>query len=244
MASLEDVLTKLEAKAKPDQLAGMSRYGLTGKKRLGVRVPEMRKIAQEIGLDRPLALELWKTGIPEGMIVASMIDVPEAVTEEQMEEWVKDLNSWDVCDQVCMNLFDKTPLAWVKVLDWSQRESEFVKRAAFALLACLAWHDKEARDDEFIRLIPVIQGGATDERNLVKKAVSWALRNIGKRNPNLNEIALQAAQELRGSDSRSARWIASAVVRDLTSEVTRRRLKKSRTPSPESGPANGRRPPG
>jgi 3-methyladenine DNA glycosylase AlkD len=244
MASVEDVLTKLEAKAKPDQLAGMSRYGLTGEKRLGVPVPEMRRIAKETGRDHPLALELWKTGIPEGMIVASMIDVPEAVTEEQMEEWVKDLNSWDVCDQVCMNLFDKTPLAWVKVLDWSERESEFVKRAAFALLACLAWHDKEARDDEFVRLIPVIQQGAMDERNLVKKAVSWALRNIGKRNPNLNEIALQAAQELRELDSRSARWIASAVARDLTSEVTQRRLKKRRTHSAERGGANVRRSPG
>jgi 3-methyladenine DNA glycosylase AlkD len=226
MASVEEVLKKLKAKSKPDQLEGMARYGMTVENRLGVSVPDMRKIAKEAGRDHQLALALWKAGITEAMVVASMVDVPEEVTEEQMEEWVKDFNSWDVCDQVCMNLFEKTPLAWKKVLDWSRREEEFVKRAAFALIACLAWHNKEAPDEEFIRLIPVIKEGTTDERNFVKKAVSWALRNIGKRNPNLNTVAIQAAKEIKDMDSKSARWIASDAIRDLTSDVAQRRLRK------------------
>jgi 3-methyladenine DNA glycosylase AlkD len=145
-----------------------------------------------------------------------------------MEEWVSDFNSWDVCDQVCMNLFEKTPFAWKKVQDWSQREEEFVKRAAFALIACLAWHNKEALDEEFIRLISIIREGATDQRNFVKKAVSWALRNIGKRNLNLNGAALEAAHELKKTDSRPAKWIASATIRDLTSDATKRRLLKKK----------------
>jgi 3-methyladenine DNA glycosylase AlkD len=143
-----------------------------------------------------------------------------------MEDWVKDFNSWDVCDQVCMNLFDKTPLAWEKVVDWSKREQEFVKRAAFALIACLAWHNKEASDEKFISLLPVIKEEATDERNFVKKAVNWALRNIGKRNPNLNQAAIEAAKEIKQIDSSSARWIATNAIRELESEAVQRRLRK------------------
>jgi 3-methyladenine DNA glycosylase AlkD len=217
------ILTDL---ADPKQLSGMSRYGITTDKRLGVKVPQLRKIAKQIGKDHDLALGLWDTGIAEAMILASMVDVPEEVTEVQMEDWVLDFNSWDVCDQVCMNLFDKTPLAWQKVRNWSQREQEYVKRAAYALIACLAWHDKDAPDEKFIALLPLIKTGATDERNYVKKAVSWALRNIGKRNPNLNAIALQTAQELKETDSKTARWIGSDALRDLTSDATKRRLER------------------
>jgi 3-methyladenine DNA glycosylase AlkD len=224
----EQVLKKLKEKAKPDQLEGMARYGMTVESRLGVSIPDLRKMAKDIGKDHQLALNLWKTGIAEAMILAAMVDVPQEVTEEQMEEWVSDLNSWDVCDQVCMNLFEKTPMAWKKIRDWSKREEEFVKRAAFALAACLAWHNKEAADEEFIRLLPVIHEGATDERNYVKKAVSWALRNIGKRNTNLNRVALQAAQDIRKIDTRAARWIARDVLRDLTSETTRKRLSRGK----------------
>ena len=155
-----------------------------------------------------------------------MVDVPAEVTEAQMEAWVVDFNSWDVCDQVCMNLFEKTPLVWDKVRDWSKREEEYVKRAAYALIACLAWHDKGASDENFIALLPLIKSGATDERNYVKKAVSWALRNTGKRNSNLNAIALQTAQDLKEMDSKPARWIGSDAVRDLTSDATRRRLER------------------
>ncbi len=226
MASLADVLEKLKARARPDQVAEMARYGMAADRRLGVSVPDMRKLAKEIGKDHQLALGLWKVGIPEARIVAGMIGEPEKLTEQQMEDWVKDINSWDVCDQVCMNLFDKTPLAWKKVRDWSKREEEFVKRAAFALIACLAWHDKEAKDEEFIKLFPVIRRGATDERNFVKKAVNWALRHIGKRNPNLNRAAIKAAREIRRIDSRAARWIASNAIRELQSEAVQNRLRR------------------
>ncbi len=230
MPEVQELLEKLRAKAKPGVIAGMARYGMTAEKRLGVAVPDMRKIAKEVGKDHQLALELWQTGIPEAMILASMVDVPAEVTDEQMEAWVVDLNSWDVCDQVCMNLFDKTPFAWKKVRDWSTREEEFERRAAFALLACLAWHDKKASDEQFIELLPVIKAGATDGRNYVKKAVSWALRNIGKRNPALNQVAGETAEELGQMDSKVAQWIARDAIRDLTSETTRRRLAKLSRP--------------
>ena len=226
MAAVEEVLEKLQAQARPDQVAGMARYGMTADRRLGVSVPDMRKLAKEIGKDHQLALGLWKIGIPEARIVAGMIGEPEKLTGQQMEDWVQDLNSWDVCDQVCMNLFDKTPLAWKKVRDWSKREEEFVKRAAFALIACLAWRDKKAKDEEFIKLFPVIRRGATDERNYVKKAVNWALRHIGKRNPNLNRAAIKAAREIQRIDSRAARWIASNAIRELESEAVQSRLRR------------------
>lgn len=226
MASVEDVLEKLKARARPEKIEGMVRYGMSADRRLGVAVPDMRKIAKETGKDHRLALELWKTRIPEAMMVASMVDIPEEVTEGQMEEWVKDFNSWDLCDQVCMNLFDKTPFAWKKVLDWSTRNEEFVKRAAFALIACLAWHDKDAPDEKFIELIPIIKQGATDERNFVKKAVNWALRNMGKRNQSLNEAAIGAAKEIREMASKAARWIASDAIRELTSDTAQQRLRK------------------
>lgn len=149
------------------------------------------------------------------MMVASMVDVPAEVTDAQMEAWVVAFAAWDVCDQVCMNLFEKTPLAWQKIHDWSTRDEEFVKRAAFALIACLAWHNKTATDDQFVALIPLIEAGATDERNMVKKAVSWALRNIGKRSTALRAVALQTAADIQQLNSRPARWIASDVQRDL-----------------------------
>jgi 3-methyladenine DNA glycosylase AlkD len=226
MASVAEVLRQLEEKARPDQVEGMARYGMTAERRLGVSVPDMRKLATELGKDHPLALALWQTGIAEAQIVAAMVAEPAQLTEAQMEEWVKEFNSWDVCDQVCMNLFDKTPLAWKKVRDWSEREEEFVKRAAFALIACLAWHDKKAADEDFIALLPVIQGGATDERNFVKKAVNWALRHIGKRNVNLNRAAIAAAKEIGQMDSRAARWIAVDAIKELESEAVQNRLSR------------------
>jgi len=219
METVNDVLDRLRSKAKPDQLAGMARYGMTVEQRLGVSVPDMRKLAKEIGKDHKLALELWKTGIAEARIVAAMVDDPDKLTEEQMEDWVKGINSWDVCDQVCMNLFEKNQLAWKKIIDWSEREEEFVKRTAFSLMACLAWHDKKASDEKFSELLPIIIRGATDERNFVKKAVNWALRNIGKRNLKLNEAAIRTAKEIQRLDSKAARWVASDAIRELESEA-------------------------
>ena len=226
MASVKDVLDKLQSKAQPEQLKGMAKYGITVERRLGISVPDMRKLAKEIGRDHKLALDLWRTGIAEARIVAAMVGDPVKLTEEQMEDWVKGINSWDVCDQVCMNLFEKNQLAWKKIVDWSEREEEFVKRTAFSLIACLAWHDKKASDEKFVELLTVIIQGATDERNFVKKAVSWALRNIGKRNLNLNEAAINTAKEIRRLDSKAARWIAADAVRELESEAIQNRLRR------------------
>ncbi len=226
MASVQDVLDKLQSKAQPEQLKGMAKYGMTIEQRLGVSVPDMRKLAKEIGRDHKLALDLWRTGIAEARIVAAMVGDPAKLTEEQMEDWVKGINSWDVCDQVCTNLFEKNHLAWKKIIDWAEIEEEFVKRTAFSLIACLAWHDKKASDDEFIEVLPVIIREATDERNFVKKAVNWALRNIGKRNLNLNEAAINTAKEIKRLDSKAARWVASDTLRELESEAIRSRLKR------------------
>jgi len=226
MASVKDVLDKLQSKAQPEQLKGMAKYGIAVEQRLGVSVPDMRKLAKEIGREHKLALGLWKTGIAEARIVAGMVGDPDELTEEQMEDWVKGINSWDVCDQVCMNLFEKNQLAWKKIVDWSEREEEFVKRTAFSLIACLAWHDKKASDEKFIELFPVIIREATDERNFVKKAVNWALRNIGKRNLNLNEAAINTAKEIKRLDSKAARWIAADAIRELESDAIQSRLRR------------------
>jgi len=226
MASVKNVLDELQSKAKPDQLAGMAKYGMTVERRLGVSVPDMRRLAKELGRDHRLALDLWRSGIAEARIVAGMVADPAKLTEGQMEEWVKDIDSWDVCDQVCMNLFEKSQLAWKKIIDWSEREEEFVKRTAFSLIACLAWHDKKASDEKFVELLPVIMREAADERNFVKKAVNWALRNIGKRNVHLNEAALSTAKEIQRLDSKAARWIAADAIRELESDAVQSRLRK------------------
>ena len=226
MASAEEVIKKLKAKARPEQLEGMARYAIVGEGRLGVSVPEMRKIAKDSGKNHVLALELWETGIPDARIVAGMVGEPEKLTEKQMEDWVKDFDSWDVCDQVCMNLFDRSPLVVKKIHDWADREEEFVKRAAFALIASLAIHDKKVEDKKFINLFPVIKDGATDERNFVKKAVNWALRNIGKKNPDLNRATIKLAKEIKQMDSKAALWIANDALRELESDAVQHRLRK------------------
>ncbi len=225
MASIDEVLKKLAAVARPDQVSGMARYGMSTEGRMGVSVPEMRRIAKEVGKDHALALQLWQTGVPEARLVAGMIADPAQLSEAQMEAWVKDLDSWDLCDQLCMNLFEKSPLAWRKIREWAEREEEFVKRAAYALLACLAWHDKRAADEDFLALLPVIVRGATDERGMVKKAVNWAMRNIGKRNRALNRAAVETARQIRQLDSKAARWIAADALRELEGEAVQGRLK-------------------
>jgi 3-methyladenine DNA glycosylase AlkD len=228
MATVENVLRRLKERANPDNLEGMVRFGITIDHRLGVSVPEMRKMAKEFAGDHRLALELWKTGIDEARILSSMIDDPEQITQKQGEKWVKDFNSWDVCDQVCMNLFRKTPWAYLKIIEWAGREEEFIKRAAFSLMACLACHDKKTPDENFIKLFSLLRRGATDERNFVRKAVNWALRNIGKRNPRLNRAAIQLAEEIGWINSKTARWIASDAIRELKSNAVQQRLKNDK----------------
>ncbi|UCE40286.1 MAG: DNA alkylation repair protein [Candidatus Aminicenantes bacterium] len=226
MPLADEILQKLKAKARPDQLEGMARFAIAGEGRLGVSVPEIRKIAKYAGKNHGLALELWNSEIPDARIVAGLVGEPDKLTEKQMEDWAKDFDSWDVCDQVCMNLFDRSPLAMKKIHDWADREEEFVKRAAFALIASLSIHDKKAEDEKFTRLFPVIKDGAADERNFVKKAVNWALRSIGKRNPALNKAAIKLAQEIKEMDSKSARWIANDALRELEGDTIQQRLRR------------------
>jgi 3-methyladenine DNA glycosylase AlkD len=228
MGTLNEVMAQLKEKARPEQLDGMARYGMDIQNRLGIAVPELRKLAKSIGKDHALALELWESGIDDARILASMVDTLETLDRAQMDSWVMDFNSWDVCDQVCMNLFDKTPLAWGVIYDWAGREEEFVRRAAFSLIACLAWHDKTASDEQFIQFFPLIEQTSRDERNYVRKAVNWALRQIGKRNQALNTAALQLAHHLQGQEHRTARWIGADAIRDMTSAATQRRFKRQR----------------
>ena len=226
IVTVEEVLERLKTKARPDQLKSMSKFGIAVERRLGISIPNLRKMAKEVGQNHDLALKLWKTRIAEAMILASMIDNPKQLTEAQMEDWVIGLDSWDVCDQVCDNLFYKSPLAWAKTIDWAQREEEFVKRAAFSLIAYLACHDKQANDEKFIGFLPVIVQQSTDERNFVKKAINWALRSLGKKNLHLNQVAISAAKEIQRLDSKTARWIASDALRELDSEAVQKRLKR------------------
>jgi 3-methyladenine DNA glycosylase AlkD len=228
----KEIIKKLKSKKNPKNIAGMARFGMNTENRLGISMPYLRKLAKEICRvkgktvkNHSLALELWKSGIAEARLLAYMVDDPCDVTEKQMDSWVKDFNSWDICDGACMMLFDKTPFAIKKIREWSHRKEEYVKRASYALIACVAWHDKEAEDRVFIKLLPLIKQGATDERNFVRKAVNWALRHIGKRNLRLNKIAIAYAKELRKIDSKSARWIAADAIRELESEPIQKRLR-------------------
>jgi 3-methyladenine DNA glycosylase AlkD len=162
------------------------------------------------------------------MILAALVGDPAKVTEKQADSWVEDICSWDVCDQLCMNLFERISFADKKILEWSRRDEEYVKRVPYAMIACIAWHDKDASDDYLMGFFPVIKSGATDERNYVKKAVSWALRHIGKKNIDLNKKAISLAREIKDIDSKAARWIASDVIRELESEAVQNRLKNKK----------------
>ena len=193
--------------------------------RFGLNAPQFRALARELGKNHALALQLWDTGNTDARILATLVDEPTLVTEAQMERWARDFDSWDVCDSACCYLFDKTGIAYRKAVEWSAREEEFVKRAGFALMAYLAVHDKRAPDAAFERFLPIIEREAGDERNFVKKAVNWALRQIGKRNSRLNRRAIAAARRIRKLHSRTARWIASDALRELQSEAVERRLR-------------------
>lgn len=221
---MADIVKLLKAHARQSAIQAMARFGIVPEKRLGVSIPDIRRIARKAGTDHKLAARLWKTGIPEAMILATMVADPEQLTADEMDAWVRDFNSWDVCDAACMNLFRKSPLARQQIIAWSGRKEEYVKRAAFSLLACLAWHDKHAPDREMMRYLSIIKRAATDDRNFVKKAVNWALRNIGKRNVRLNHAAVKTAHEIHRLDSKSARWIASDALRELQCENVKSRL--------------------
>jgi len=222
-----EIIEKLKSLENPENVKGMARYGINPENNLGLSVATIRIIAKEIGKDHDIALKLWESGIHDGRMLAAHVDEPERVTEEQMEKWVKDFNSWDVCDNCCGHLFDKTTHCFKKATQWTNRKEEFVKRAGFTLMAWSAVHDKKSEDNKFEEFLKFIKREAKDERNYVKKAVNWALRNIGKRNINLNEKAIKTAREIKKIDSKSARWIANDAIRELTSKKVQNRLKKS-----------------
>lgn len=220
----EEVLEELRALASDENRAGMARFGIEVSNALGVGVTTLRGFARKLGRDHALARELWDSGVHEARILASIVDVPGEVSEDQMESWVVAFDSWDLCDQACANLFWKTPFAWTKAFEWSGREPEFEKRAGFALMAALAVKDKAASDDDFLQLLPLIEAEADDDRNFVKKAVNWALRQIGKRNLALHGAAVTTAEAIAKQGSRSARWIAADALRELRNEKVTSRL--------------------
>ncbi len=230
-----EIIKKLKSMANPNNVEGMARFGINPKYALGVSIPNLRRTAKEIRKSysakapqdlHAIAKKLWGSKIHEARILASMVDEPDKVTEKQMDSWIKKFNSWDLCDQVCMNLFDKTPYAFDKAIAWSKRKPEFERRAGYALMACLAWHDKVSLDSKFIKFFPHIISGATDERNFVKKAVNWALRQIGKRNKGLSDKSIKLAKDIIKTypDSKSAKWIAKDALRELKSESVQKRL--------------------
>jgi 3-methyladenine DNA glycosylase AlkD len=225
MTTTDTILEKLHENANPTAVDGMKKYGITPSDALGVSIPVLRSIAKDTGKDHELALALWEIDLRETRILASMVDEPTKVTTEQMDMWVGDFDYWEICDQCCMNLFEKTSLAWHKAFEWSGKQEEFVKRAGFVMMARLAVSDKQAPDEAFLAFFPVIEREAVDGRNMVKKAVNWALRQIGKRSLYLNKRATECAERIGEIDSKSAGWIASDALRELRSEKVLERLK-------------------
>jgi 3-methyladenine DNA glycosylase AlkD len=230
----ETLLAELRAQAVPANLEGMARYGIVTTHALGVPMPVVRALARDarrrLGRDKPawheLAALLWASGVHEARIMASVVDVAALVDEVQMERWALEIDSWDVCDGLTNNLFRATPFAWQKAAEWPGRAEEFVKRAGFVLGASLAVHDKQADDAEFLPLLTLAEREATDERNMVKKAVNWQIRQIGKRSAVLNGAAIATCERLLAGhpDSRSARWTARDALRELRSDAVRARL--------------------
>lgn len=212
--------------ADPKAVAGMARFGIRSPVAFGVSAPRLRALAREIGKSHVLALELWQTGIFDARILAGLVDEPARVTENQLERWVKDFDSWAVCDGSCNSLFRKTEFAWRKMREWCRREEEFVKRAGLVMMAVLAVHDKKAADTEFEKLLPVIKRKSDDDRLYVRKAVNWALRQVGKRNLALNRAAVATAETIKQSGTRSGRWIAADALRELRSEAVQKRLSR------------------
>jgi len=223
----EQVLTRLKKLANPKNVAEMARFGISPKGTVGISIPNLRRLAREIGRDHELALRLWKSGFHEARILAGFVADPATLTEAQAEQWVNDFDSWDVCDQV-VALLEQVPFARKKIRQWAASDREFVKRAAFAMIAGLAVHDKAAADAQFEPFLRLVRRASTDDRNFIKKAVNWALRSIGKRNRQLNLRAVAVAKQIARIDSPAARWIAADALRELRSAAIRRRLQAPR----------------
>jgi 3-methyladenine DNA glycosylase AlkD len=222
--TVQEILASLERQGTKRTREGLARYGIVAPKAFGVEMRAIQRLAARIGPNHALALALWKTGWYEARLLTAFVDEPARVTPAQMDRWARDFDNWGICDTVCFKLFDRTAHAWRKVDEWSGRREEFIRRAAFTLLACLALHDKQTRDEPFRRALRLVERAATDERNFVKKAVSWALRSIGHRNRPLNTAALVTADRLAASEDPTSRWIGRDAVRDLRRPLVQRRL--------------------
>jgi len=222
----EEIITHLKKHENTAHLHNMNRFGINTNNALGVPLSILRPYAKKIGTNHTLALNLWKTRVHEARLLATLIDNPKKVDEQQMEQWASDFQCWDLCDQCCLNLFDKTEYTLQKIQEWSKREEEFVKRAGFVLIAALAIHNKEAANQYFNQFYPLLIRESTDERIYVKKAISWALRSIGKRNHVLNKKAIKIAKEIREKKNKTSQWIAAQTINELTSQKIQERITK------------------
>lgn len=221
-------VASLRSLADSATLSGMARFGIPSDNAFGVPVGKIRKLAKDLGRSHELAEALWQAGHYEARMLAAFVDDPAAVTPVQMDRWCRDFDSWAICDTVCFHLFDRTPHAFAKVDQWEAARAEFVKRGAFALLASLALHDKKAPDEAFARCFPLIEAAAADERNFVKKGVSWALRAVGGRNVRLHTPAMELAAFLAASDDAAPRWVGKDALRDLSTAATAKRLARGK----------------
>jgi 3-methyladenine DNA glycosylase AlkD len=233
---LKRALAELKRSGTAATRDGMARYGITAKKSFGVTVAQLKLIARQFPRNHELALALWESEWYEARMLATMVDDPKQVTPQQMEAWCRDFDSWAICDTACFKLFDQTPHAWAKVWEWASRKEEFVLRASFALLASLALHDKKTSDEPFLESLQLIEKSASDDRNFVKKGVSWALRGIGSRSPDLHRACLELSKKLSTSPDRTERWIGKDALNDLS-----RKLVKSRVERKESKKAATKR---
>ena len=221
-------LTWLERKGTKKNRDGMARYAIVAPKAFGVSVADIRLLGKKIGRDHELAAALWDAGWYEARMLTAFVEEPDRVTPAQMDRWARDFDNWAICDALCFHLFDRSPHAWRKIEQWSSKREEFVRRAAFALLASVALHDKDAPDAPFLRSLRFIESAATDERNFVKKGVSWALRSVGRRNKKLNAASVEVAKRLSESKESAPRWVGKDALRELTSAAVQRRLKPAR----------------
>ncbi len=222
--SADEVIAKLKALAKPENLKAKAHFGIQLANAWGLTMPDIRGVAKTITKDHDLAEALWLEGVHETRLIASMLDNPKWVTEDQMDRWVEGFETWDLCDQTCGDLFDRTPYCTAKVFEWAERDEEFVKRAAFAMIAYQSVHDKKCNDEDFLVYLPLIEKHSDDPRNFVKKAVNWALRQIGKRSAYLHPHAIELANKLAASGDNSANWIGKGAVRELDGVKVRTRL--------------------
>lgn len=227
-SQVQDVLARLKRAGTPHDRENLTRFGIAANKAFGVSVANVQKLAKQLGRNHELALALWETGWYEARLLCCFVDEPARVTPAQMDRWCREFDNWGVCDTVCFHLFDRTPHAWNKVEKWSKTNAEFTKRGGFSLLACLTLHDKGASDEMFVKGLALIEFAAGDDRNFVKKGISWALRLIGRRNSKLNVAAVALSQRLVASPEPAARWIGRGALKELTSPLVRRQLERRR----------------